>query len=86
MQVSVLVILFRGRDRITIHDDGIKAWSELVQFVDASWSDSHSTAPICPPTAEEERVQLFFSETGASYILGEADISALAARVLPMKD
>ena len=38
------------------------------------------------PASEEQRVKLFFSETGASYILGHADVSALAAHVMAMED
>ena len=72
MQVSVLVILYRGRERITVHDDSDKAWSELVNFVDAFWKNSDVAVLTSPPASEEQRVKLFFSETGASYILGHA--------------
>src|SRR5436309_2625640 len=77
MQVSVLVILYRGRERITVHDDSDKAWSELVNFVDAFWKNSDVAVLTSTPASEEQRVKLFFSETGASYILGHADVSAL---------
>ncbi|ATE67848.1 MULTISPECIES: hypothetical protein [Sphingomonadaceae] len=72
MQVSVLVILYRGRERITVHDDSDKAWSELVNFVDAFWKNSDVAVLTSTPASEEQRVKLFFSETGASYILGHA--------------
>ena len=72
MQVSVLVILYRGRERNTVHDDSDKAWSELVNFVDAFWKNSDVAVLTSTPASEEQRVKLFFSETGASYILGHA--------------
>ena len=86
MQVSVLVILYRGRERITVHDDSDKAWSELVNFVDAFWKNSDVAVLTSTPASEEQRVKLFFSETGASYILGHDDVSALAAHVMAMED
>src|SRR3546814_4832783 len=54
------------------------SWSELVNFVDAFWKNSDVAVLTSTPASEEQRVKLFFSETGASYILGHADVSALA--------
>lgn len=82
MQVSVLVILYRGKDCITIHENGDQAWSELVRFVDAFWKDHPEKFDTPRPPSGELRVELFFAEPDASYILGNADVSQLEARVL----
>lgn len=81
MRVSVLVILHRGRDHITIHEDDVRAWSELLQFVDSRWHTDLETAGTPRPNSEDDQVKLFFAAPDASYILGNADVSELEAHV-----
>lgn len=81
MRVSVLVILHRGKDHITIHDDDVRAWSELLQFVDSRWHTDLATADTPRPSSEDDRVKLFFAAPDTSYILGNADVSELEAHV-----
>ena len=81
MRVSVLAILHRGKDHITIHEDDAQAWAELVHFVDSWWSANPETADTPRPTSEDDRVRLFFAAPDASYILGNADVSELEAHV-----
>lgn len=81
MRVSVLVILHRGKDHITIHEDDDRAWSEILDFVDSWWSADPATAGTPRPISEDEQVLLFFAGPDASYILANADVSELEAHL-----
>lgn len=81
MRVSVLVILYRGKDQITLHEDDVRAWSELLRFVDSRWSTHFETTGTPRPPSEDDRVKLFFAAPYASYILGNADVSELEVHV-----
>lgn len=81
MRCSVLVILYRGEDHITIHDDEERAWAALVEFVGNRWDSSLEPAAASWPASADERVKLFFAVPDASYILGNADVSELEAHV-----
>ena len=79
MQVTVLVIVYRGRERITLHDDQNQASRALLAFVDEHWTE-HDLDTGAPPAAEE-RIKRFFAGEGDLYVCGEADVTELSAHV-----
>lgn len=81
MQVAVLVIIYRGKEHITLHESDAAAWSELVRFVDEHWATRSTGAPALRPDSEDDCVRLFFEGSGDSYILGNADLSEVEALV-----
>lgn len=81
MRVSVLLIICRDEEHVTIHENDDLAWSELVRFVDTQWESSGETGIIVRSASEEDRVKRFFAAPEASYIIGNADVSALEAHI-----
>jgi hypothetical protein len=79
MQVTVLVIVYRGRERITLHDDRSQASRALLAFVDEHWME-HDRNAGAPPSADE-RIKLFFAGDGDLYVCGDADVTELGAHV-----
>lgn len=81
MQVAVLVIVYRGEDRITLHDTEACAWSELLRFVDDRQDGDTARAYRTKPKTEDDLVQEFFAAEGDSYIIGNANLSEAEAHV-----
>lgn len=81
MQVAVLVIIYRGKEHITLHENDAAAWSELLRFVDerfAARSPHFGSHWLLP---DDDRVKLFFQAEGDSFILGNADLSEVEAHI-----
>ena len=87
MRVSFLVVNYRGKARITLHDDDDQAWSGLVDFVDAAWVVRAPQTEGPPHFSDEERVRIFFlRDPDASYLVGSADLSDAEERAASLID
>jgi len=81
MEVAVLVILYDATEYITVHENESLGWSELVQFVDSRWRAVFAFPNLPKSLSEEDRVSQFFAKASGTYVLGTADVSAIARRV-----
>lgn len=81
MQVAVLVIIYRGKEHITLHENDAAAWTELLQFVDKRSAASSSAIGSHWLLPDEERLRRFFEAEGDSFILGNADLSEVEAHI-----
>ena len=77
MQVWVLVIVYRGREHITLHDDEQRARQALIDFVDERRGTRSTDAQPGAAHSTEERIKLFFADEDDLYVCGSADISEL---------
>lgn len=78
MQVSILVVLYRGKEKITIHGDESAAWSELLRFVRARTPNDRGNCEKFPHLTDDEAVEQFFSANEDVYFLGIANLSELS--------
>jgi hypothetical protein len=85
MQVTVLVVIFRGAHRITIHDGEAAAETALLSFVERHWPEQFDGQHIDISLSENERLQRFFADRCNSYIIAEADLSQLEAYLDPAR-
>ncbi|ODU68807.1 MAG: hypothetical protein BGN95_23055 [Sphingomonas sp. 66-10] len=75
MLVTVLAILYDGIQTVELHEAEPSAWAALVRFIDARWTDRFQDMPV--PPSEAERVERFFADSPAEWLVAEADVSEL---------
>ncbi|OQW70882.1 MAG: hypothetical protein BVN33_16735 [Proteobacteria bacterium ST_bin13] len=81
MHVAVLVVIYCGKEHISLHENDAAGWLEVLRFVNERWTTRFPGAMLHRPESDDELVQLFFGEAGDSFMLGNADLSEVAAYV-----
>lgn len=77
MIVAVLMICADDIETVTIHDGVADATSFLRDYVTEHWSHRFPSRPV--PLDGERRIEAFFEHSDELYVLGEADVSEIAA-------
>lgn len=77
MIATVLLIVFDGRESITVHEDEAAAWAELMRFVDSRWHERFADRAIAVGDEEVRAKMLFGPDDGDHYILASADLTEL---------
>lgn len=74
--VVVLVIIFEGVRKVTLHATEAQAWRQLMEFVDRRWERRFGRAPS--PIEPEARADQFFrNDSDDLYAIIDADLSEL---------
>lgn len=76
MQVTILAIITDGTHCVSLHQSHLAAWSQLMSFIDARWSERMGST--APPADDEAKAQMFFRHNDDDlYAIVDADVSEL---------
>ena len=74
--VVVLVIIYEGVRKVTLHATQAQAWRQLMEFVDRRW-EARFGRPPSPIEPEARADQFFRNDADDLYAIIDADVSEL---------
>ena len=79
MQVTILFMIHRGKETITLHDDETQAWNQLLKLIDIDTRGSAASLSSLDADDDTERVAQYFAAGDGLYVIANDDASEIAA-------